>query len=344
MLTNIIMMGIVLFLVSILVLRDKKGKSAKFFDLDTSSSMRGFWCLIVILVHIPMEPVDYSNKIQDMIGSFAYIGVTFFFMTSSYGLTLGAMKKPESFTNGFWRRRLTRLLIPMFIVNVLTILSELAVNRSFDPWNFIHINGWVKDLLFFYLVVWLVHKFLPKSLSVKAKSYIVVGVVALFSLMVYLFKGLYVFGWPTELYGCIYGVLMALFKDEFERFALKSWLLKAGVFAVLSGAFGVGYLKFKGLPFVGDYVLKILLSFCILGLIFILNSKISIGNPISRFLGSVSYEVYLSHSISFILLSALPVTLSSGLFILGSLCITVILSFLINKVSGLITKKIKIFR
>ena len=52
-----------------------------FMSKDDAVFLRGFWCVIVILVHIPAA---YQNRVQDALGSFAYIGVTFFFMTSAY--------------------------------------------------------------------------------------------------------------------------------------------------------------------------------------------------------------------------------------------------------------------
>ena len=49
-----------------------------FMSMEDTSFLRGFWCIIVVLVHVPAA---YQNTIQDAMGSFAYIGVTFFFMT-----------------------------------------------------------------------------------------------------------------------------------------------------------------------------------------------------------------------------------------------------------------------
>ncbi len=344
MLTNIIMIGIVLFLAGVLGFRDKKGKTAEFFDQDTSLAMRGFWCLIVVLVHIPYEPVNYTNTIQDLIGSFAYIGVTFFFMTSGFGLTLAAIKRPDPFIKGFWSKRLIKLLIPMAIVNTLVILAKFIAERSFDPWDIVHINGWVRILLIFYFIVWAVHRFAPSKWAVQTKSFIVIGVVIILSLTIYFFNGLYLFGWPTELYGCIYGILMALLKDKFKEFALKFWWLKAICCLLLSGILGIAYIHLKWISFFGEYLLKILLSSAILSFVFILNAKISIGNPVSRFLGSISYEVYLSHSVAFILLETLPLRLSSGLFILCALGITVLLSFGIKILASLLPTNKRIRR
>ena len=91
MITYAIMALIMLFLTFELLYKAKYSLDVvHLFDKQNSNAMRGFWCLIVILVHIP---VPYQNRIQNMLGSFAYIGVTFFFMTSAYGLRLGCVSK-----------------------------------------------------------------------------------------------------------------------------------------------------------------------------------------------------------------------------------------------------------
>ena len=122
--TYLIMTAIVLFLICELAIGAKyQPDSAHFFDIDNTNAMRGFWCLIVILVHIPAA---YQNPIQDMLGSFAYIGVTFFFMTSAYGLSLAQKKNPNSIYS-FWRRRLPKLLIPCLVVNVVGLFFNAIV-------------------------------------------------------------------------------------------------------------------------------------------------------------------------------------------------------------------------
>ena len=97
--------GPCIFLVSILIVGSKKQEDNHFFDKENINALRGFWCLIVVLVHMPLL---YQKKIQDMIGSFAYIGVTFFFMTSAYGLRFQIENNPEKI-NTFWQNRLPKL-------------------------------------------------------------------------------------------------------------------------------------------------------------------------------------------------------------------------------------------
>ena len=90
----------------------------------------------------------------------------------------------------------------------------------------------------------------------------------------------------------------------------------------------------KGIPFWGDYVLKIVLGMAILGLILGLNTKISIGNRVSRLLGAISYEVFLLHDVSFFMLEKVFPGLNSGVFILMSLLVTAALSLAVQRISA----------
>ena len=54
MISNVIMVGIVIFLAMTLVAGAQVREDGQhFFDINNSNALRGFWCLIVVLVHIP---------------------------------------------------------------------------------------------------------------------------------------------------------------------------------------------------------------------------------------------------------------------------------------------------
>ncbi|MBO5271065.1 MAG: acyltransferase [Clostridia bacterium] len=333
MLTYIIMLLLCFFLAFLVLYRDRKGKSSDFFDIEATGTMRGFWCIIVLLVHVPAV---YQNTLQDALGSFAYIAVSFFFMTSGYGLMLSIQKNAETIRRGFWRRRLSKLLLPMLFVNIFRVVTVLIVSGTFQWTGFFHINGFVKELLALYLLFWIVFRFLPKTLSLNAKRWILCGAVALLSVGIYLWKDNPLFGWSVEAFGFIYGVLLAGAKDKVEAFAKRHWILKSGVLTVISLVLGVGYLKFKAIPIVGDYILRVFLGAALLGLTVFLNAKFPLGNPIGRFLGRVSYEVYLLQDVVFYIGMAIPFVFDSGVFILLCLVLTVLISTLINVLAGLI--------
>ena len=221
----------------------------------------------------------------------------------------------------------------MVIVNVLRVFAEFFALDEFSLLGFISITGFVKQLLFFYLIFWIVFYLLPEKISIDAKSNILHICIFAVSLLIYFWKSNPLLGWSVESFGFSYGVLLARKKDVFVRFAEKNWLLKCVAACGAALAFGVIYLKFKSIVFLGDYVIKVFLGIFILLFILLLNSKISIGNAVSRFLGGVSYEVYLVHDVVFIALAALFPSLDSGLFVIGSIIISVIISVLVNKIS-----------
>ena len=131
-----------------------------FFDSYDSQMLKGMFCVIVVLVHVPS---GYQNRIQDMIGSFAYIGVTFFFMSSAYGLKYG-IKNKKNYLKHFWRRRLTALLTPVIVCKIVNIIFLIATGQKVQLLTFFNINAWVRVLLLFYLVFWLI-QYLPYKLG-----------------------------------------------------------------------------------------------------------------------------------------------------------------------------------
>lgn len=299
--TYAIMGLVLLFMAFILIYKAKLTKdTSHFFNLTNTTAMRGFWCIIVILVHIPAV---YQNRIQDLMGSFAYIGVTFFFMTSAYGLKVGAKKNPDS-TKVFWRRRLPKLLIPMFLVNVLTMVMHLVDMEGYQ------------DLLICLLI-------------------------AAGSITVYCLKDrMTVTTWCPEVFGFIWGILLADYREWFVRTIKRKWLLISLVLCLLSGILGLSYLRFKSVLILGDYLLKIMLGLAIILFILALNVSIALGNKVSLFLGRISYEVYLIHGAVFGLMATFMPGINSGLFISLSIVITVALSWVVNLMSRPVIKKV----
>lgn len=325
MLTDLIMAGITLFLAGLLMVGVKYSPDGSdFFNRENSGALRGFWCLIIVLVHVPAA---YQNPLQDMLGSFAYVGVTFFFMTSAYGLRMAAMKRPASMAR-FWRNRLPKLLAPCVLSNVVHMAVYAAAGSLVSPLMLLTIGGWVRWLLVCYLFFWLSYRFLPE----KSRDWAICGLVILFSLGVYLRKP----GgttWCPEVMGFVWGILLSRWKGGFVNWTGRRWIQKCVGLCLLAGILGIGYLAGKGVPFWGDYILKIVLGAAILGFMLTLNGKISIGNRVSRVLGTISYEVYLLHDIAFYGLERVKPELNSGVFIFAGILITLVLSLVVQRLS-----------
>lgn len=146
--------------------------------------------------------------------------------------------------------------------------------------------------------------------------------------------------WCPEIYGFIWGIILSNVKDKFAGWMNKKWLVKVIAFCILAGILGIAYLKLKPVVFFGDYVLKIILGLAIIVFMLAANTRIEIGNKVSLFLGSISYEVYLLHGIVFALISYFAPEIISGLFIVTSIVVTVVLAVLIHQLGEPISRKI----
>lgn len=335
MITYIIMSILLLSLILITIYGAKIEKRKDFFTFEDTKVLKGIICIIVILVHIPKS---FQNPIQDMIGSFAYIGVTFFFLTSSYGLKY-KMDNKQDYLNNFWQNRLSKLLVPAIIINIVASIIEF-LSYGFKEsiiLNIFNINKWVLLLLLFYLLFYLINKMKISNLK---KDILIIMLVVICSLVDKLTPFKITLRWPTECLGFAYGIILYDYFNSYKSWINKNYLFKLISLFIIGVIFGLLYLKFKPLYFIGDYCLKIILAIVLLMLLMQLIARIKLGNKISKFLGSISYEIYLFHYVSFKILQLIKINFNSGIYIVIVIIITIIFSFIINKISKLIVNKL----
>ena len=196
------------------------------------------------------------------------------------------------------------------------------------------INGWVQWLSIRYFVFWIIYKFVGSHQDI-----IFCLLIIAFSITVYLFRS-QIFGttWCPEVFGFVWGILLFNTQNTFLEWMKKGWPFKCLFLCVVAGVAGLSYLKFKPVVFWGDYILKIILGGLITLFMIAVNTRISIGNKVSKFLGTISYEVYLLHGIIFGLVATVLPGLDSGMFIILSIIITMITSVITKKIYDLIYK------
>ena len=342
MLDYAIMLLIILFLIFDILYKAKiVPVNEHFFDKNNTQAMRGFWCMVIILVHVPTM---YQNRIQDMIGSFAYIGVTFFFMTSAYGLTLSQDRNPEGIKQ-FWRKRLPKILIvPALVMLVFIVINYLIFHDLLCIFGVFNSCLWAIWLLGCYLAFWLSNMVFRKTKTLW--KVLTCVLVATGSLVMYFLqkKGIVtVTTWAPECFGFIWGILLASIKMQFVENVKNRWILKWSFVAVIAAIIGITYLKFKHVQFTGDYELKIILGLAILLFTLVANVRIRLGNSINMFLGEISFEIYLIHSEMFIILSRMHRWSSSGKIILVDIGVSVFVAFVVHAISEKLIEIVKNF-
>lgn len=309
-----------------------------FFEKQDVDILKGAFCIIIVLVHAPK---GYGNRIQDVISSFGYIGVTFFFMASAYGLCYG-VKQKKGYIRSFWLRRLPGLLIPVFLVNLVTCAVPLVTDRELILSTLIVIPNWVQVLLLCYAVFWTVHAVSERLgwLPSRRQSLLIGFIVAVLSVIGMFSPWKIMYLWPVEAWGFLFGLFAAEYRTELRQWLDTRWAWKCGAAAVTSVIIGVSYLKWKQIPFWGDYLLRIMLSAVLILLLLLVLRRVRLGNWASRMLGNISYFVYLSHGFVYRMMEKSSIH-NSGLFLLLSILAACVLSGALWYVNSRIVKRLR---
>lgn len=226
------------------------------------------------------------------------------------------------------------------------MIIKIVGNDNYSPIYLIDINNWVKLLILFYLVFYIINVAFKKC---KRKDYIMITFVILYSLVGKLSPVKLTIGWNVESLGFAYGIILYnilhKYKNSINNLINEKYFVKCIFLLITSLIFGLLYLKTKPIFFIGDYLIKIVLGILILMLIIQVTGRFKIGNKVSVFLGKISYEIYLSHNVIFmfldVIVSKFNLSLNSGVYICLSIIFTIILSVIINKLTSLILNKLK---
>lgn len=327
---------IMLLIVTVLALEVMYGATfneSNFFDKNSTNALRGLWCIVVVLVHIPLI---YQNEIQELIGSFAFVGVTFFFMFSGYGMKLNIKNGKLVDGVAFWKKRLIRLLLPCGILNIFIFIYE-SLNNNVSYTFLFKLDSWVKWLLLCYIIFWAIYQF--ENITESEKDFIICLLIIMVSIFSYINRSNFNTIWCVEVLGFIYGILLAHLKDWFILKCKKNWNYKCMLLCLISLTVGITYTQLKIIPFWGDYLLKVILGIVIILFLLCMNCKIKIGNKMSYYLGGISYEIYITHR--FVLKVMSQYELNSGAYILLVLVITIIIATIIKYCSGVISRMIE---
>lgn len=317
----------------------KRESEPSYFSKDYCSICKALACLVVVYVHIPCE---FQNVLQDAISSFAYVGVTCFFMISAYGMQY-SLKKNERYLTTFWRNRLVSLLVPSFLVNALAVcLAVIVLQNDFRGLMLVHVSSYVKVLLVYCLFFFSV-QYVKKRFKLKFRDdYVLIFGVFISSLWDYFthigVANSAIANWPYERMGLIWGVVLYQYRAAIKSFFEKKRIVKTIVLCVVSLVLGIAYLKFKHQLFWGEYLLKICLGFAILLFALIATYGYSFKSRICLFVGEISFEVYLAHEIVIHVFANLFKDAPSGIFVFSVVLSTIFIASLLHLVAEPLVK------
>ncbi len=303
--------------------------SSVYLGRDQMMAMRTFACLSIILHHLTQRITNYGAIGKGPITLYNHIGFLFtavFFFSSGYGLMYSYLNK-KNYLDGFLRKRLSAVLVPFILVNIVTILvNRIAYKKGVNDDFLLTLkqvlgielldgNGWfiVEIIVFYVLFTALFSIFKNKDISLTLL------IIFVFAVMAFAFfrghdyddyKETYFMGewWFNSTITFVYGLLYARFKDGIEGFLKKHYKGMMISFSILTVVFTYLGIVFN---YVFGYYHEMLASYrmdalktlivqsmnCLVFMTFLLllNLKIAVGNEVLTYFGKLQLMIFLVH-------------------------------------------------
>ncbi len=283
------------------VKRDKQ--NASFMSRDYTSFMKALCCFSVILAHVG------AGEKYCLLGCLHWIAVSCFFLFSAYGLSYNASRR-AGYMKTFYRR-LLKVIIPLLLV--------LGLKAAFSCSLWSGGMNYMLVISFFYLAFFIIRSACAKKesatlLGLDVADCMLIAFTLGYSLCVQAFldskmatsgygKGAFaiaaLLGWGCQSLGFAYGTVLSRKLEAFKTFlarrrnAVILFSICLGTLFILAPV----YLKARDIYFVSwkEYGIRAALVLCALLLAALFSQGLSFGNPVIRFIGGISSEMFLLH-------------------------------------------------
>lgn len=293
-----------LYFMSVFIMINGRQKvhDSDLFDNESAMQMKGILSVMIIIGHcankITSCNLDYVNV------GFLCVGVFYFW--SGYGVAMGSIKKTD-YLKSFWRGRLSKVLVPFALAHCVYIPVKMLLGieysigdviKSFYGQKEIVDHSWYAvSIVLFYFIFWCSNKITSDN---RVKSlWILLGTVLLTVMEAMLLPRTDDWWYISNLAFAIgvYAAYRPIQKDGYWRILLISII--GNMFSVIMIPL---FRKITGQYYHSVYVISANFMSCTAALMAILIFGMRRGaNRILKFLGEISYEIYLLHGL-FILL------------------------------------------
>lgn len=297
--------------------------------------VRAILALIIVLGHFSFFGVESFMPLRNL----APPAVAMFLFISGYGLTRSFQKKGKSYLNGFFRKRMVKVLLPAILVTCLhflicggsgTGLLERLRLVATEGRTFLPHYWFVWAITFDYLLFWVCHKLLRDQV---ARFFILIGVI-LFTLATAL-AGFDRCWWICSL-AFPTGVFFAEYETPLFIFCCKKEVHYWLTIIVFALAFAACYLTHNPIFWALCYVFVPIIITLIVARLPLDQFQLRV----LCFIGSISYEIYLIHITAMIFLRSDDISISSDLlFIAITLCLTIGVAYGLHFIDRLITPR-----
>ena len=222
--------------------------------------------------------------------------VALFYALSAYGLV-------ASYTNnhcnlkGFWKKRRIGTILPYLLLYIVTIIIRLLLRESLsiktillsfvDGHPLIPYSWFIISIVVFYCVFYL-------SALLAKKDINLLMVLVSFSAFIYVFA-MKKLGFEDFWFNAVWGIPLGLIWQQHHREISASFKKHPWIYLSISGIVALWWVIIAEYFFWFDYFARLCSTLSVSVFVFLLIGKLQIRNPVLRFLGEISLEIYLMH-------------------------------------------------
>lgn len=317
----------------------------KYLEPDNCNAMRGFFALTPMIVHIGncgnySAPLNWWSINGNMV-------VEGFFFFAGFGLMKQYMAKGETYRKGFLIKRIPKVLVPYFFVTLLYwagtfvfrgfLYSPMGVlNTILCGVPIVSYSWFIIHLILFYVFFWILMYIVKNHYKMM-----ILGGILYFVLTSYLFYSIgFGMHWYETSLGLTIGITWAIYEEQIYKFMEKFyWPVFIGTLLLTTIIYNVNIPWIYRL-FPKDFAIRNVLVFALMAISIVMGMmKFEIGNPISRFLGGISLEIYLLHGFAIMALKNEKYNMQNeSLFTILVLVMTILMAFVMKKFMNIFWK------
>ncbi|MBO4496506.1 MAG: acyltransferase [Clostridiales bacterium] len=296
------------------------------FSLASSKAIQGFAAVAIILHHLSQDLLEKAGPFQFLSEcGVLFVGIFFFF--SGYGLYT-SLKTKKDYLKGFLKKRLVTILIPFYMcIAVFTIASCICGTKysilklvyTLSGWSLINGHMWyIVEIAILYLAFFIIFKLIKNRTAATIVMTIFVLLMMGGSLYLchgedfscsYWFMGEW---WYNSSLLFIVGMIVSKHQDGLRKIARKGYIVLLPLFGILTGVLGritktflEKYSYWSEIPGEDPRYLdklrclsvQVPFILCFVFFVLLLMMKVRFGNPVLKFLGAISLELYLIHNL-----------------------------------------------
>ena len=294
--------------------------------LEASKAIQGFAAVAIIIHHLAQELVEDAGSLA----FFSELGVLFvgvFFFFSGYGLYT-SLKTKTNYLKGFLKKRLVTVLVPFYTCILTFVVAACICGKKFEPmqllsvlsgWSLINAHMWyIVEIVVLYIAFFILYSIIGNRTEATVEIGVFVVAMMVGSLLLghgddfscsYWFQGEW---WYNSSFLFVLGIFVSRHAEGLRRIARKAYIILVPVFGILTVLLGLQtryalttwsyWSEVPGVdPAYGDKFrcLAVQLPWIIVFVCFLLlvMMKVKFGNPVLKFLGTISLELYLIHNL-----------------------------------------------